>query len=177
MMLLCVGRVPMALMTLTRSTPFRSENRLHSFRKARMVARYEFSTIFVVSDSTGLSMTVSGNSSVLSTSLRNFSTRFFAVALQPAHTRQKSRMLATYSLPGITRSKLCASMGVPLSPRFANAFFKMGQATNSVVPGATVVSMSTMHDCWILSPMVRMVASSAAMSASPVRISPRSCFA
>ena len=69
-MLLCVGRILMAWMTLIRSTPFRSANRLHSFRNARIVARYEFSTIFVVSDSMGRSMTVKGNFLVLSTSFR-----------------------------------------------------------------------------------------------------------
>ena len=41
----------------------------------------------------------------------------------------------------------------------------MGQATNSVVPGATVVSISTRQYGGIFSPMVRMVASSAAISA------------
>ena len=74
-MLLCVGRILIALITLIRSTPLRSENRLHSFRNARIVARYEFSTIFVVSDSMGRSITVSGNCSVFRTSRRNFSTR------------------------------------------------------------------------------------------------------
>ncbi len=59
-MLLCVGRILMALTTLIRSTPLRSANRLHSLRKARVVARNEFSTILVVSDSMGRSMTVSG---------------------------------------------------------------------------------------------------------------------
>ena len=38
-MLLWVGRILMALMTLIRSTPLRSAKRLHSFRKARIVAR------------------------------------------------------------------------------------------------------------------------------------------
>ena len=52
-MLLCVGRFLIASTTLMRSTPLRSANMLHSFRKARVVARYEFSTIFVVSDSMG----------------------------------------------------------------------------------------------------------------------------
>ena len=96
-MLLWVGRIRIALMTLMRSTPLRSAKRLHSLRKARIVARYEFSTIFVVSDSIGRSMTVSGKSFVLRTSRRNFSTRLRASALQPEQTRQKSRMLRTYS--------------------------------------------------------------------------------
>jgi hypothetical protein len=86
-------------------------------------------------------------------------------------------MLATYSRPGITRSKLCASNGAPFSPRAANAFLRIGQATNSVVPGATVVSMSTRHFDGIRSPMVRMVTSSAAMSAAPVLMLPRLCLA
>ncbi len=102
--LLWVGRTLIALMTLTRSTPLRSENMLHSFRKARMVARYEFSTILAVSDSIGRSMTVSGNFAVFSTSFRNFTTRSRASASTPLQTRQKSRMLATYSRPGMTRS-------------------------------------------------------------------------
>jgi hypothetical protein len=59
------------------------------------VARYEFSTIFVVSDSMGRSMTVSGNSSVLRTSCRKRSTRARAGSSQPLQTRQKSRMLET----------------------------------------------------------------------------------
>ena len=94
-MLLCVGRTLMASITLIRSTPLRSENRLHSLRKARVVARYEFSTILAVSDSIGRSITVSGNSSVFSTSFRNFTTRSRAGSLQPLQTRQKSRMLET----------------------------------------------------------------------------------
>ncbi len=76
---------------------------------AKIVARYEFSTIFVVSDSIGLSITVKGNSSVFNTSCRNFSTLSRATLSQPEHTLQKSRMLETYCFPGITRSKLCAS--------------------------------------------------------------------
>ena len=91
-MLLCVGRILMALMTLIRSTPFRSENRLHSFINAKIAARYEFSMILVVSDSIGRSITVSGKCSVLRTSRRNFSTRRRASALQPEQTRQKSRI-------------------------------------------------------------------------------------
>ena len=55
----------------------------------------EFSTILAVSDSMGRSISVSGNSSTLSTSLRNLTTRSLAGASQPLHTRQKSRMLAT----------------------------------------------------------------------------------
>ena len=50
----------MASITLARSTPLRSEKRLHSFMKASIVARNEFSTILVVSDSIGRSMTVNG---------------------------------------------------------------------------------------------------------------------
>ena len=103
-MLLCVGRTRIALITFVRSTPLRSENRLHSFRNASVVARYEFSTIFAVSDSIGRSRTVSGNCFVLSTSVRNLTTRSRARASQPLQTRQKSRMLATYSRPGMTRS-------------------------------------------------------------------------
>ena len=61
-------------------------------------------------------------------------------------------------------------------PRAANAFFMIGQATNSVVPGATVVSISVRHCGWTFWPMVRMVASSALISASPVHILPKSCF-
>jgi len=38
-MLLCVGRIFIALMTFIKSTPFRSAKILHSFRKARIVAR------------------------------------------------------------------------------------------------------------------------------------------
>ena len=87
-------------------------------------------------------MTVSGNCSVLSTSRRNFSTRLRASALQPEQTRQKSRIEETYSRPGITRSKLWAKSGSLWMPRPAKAFFMIGQATNSVVPGATVVSIS-----------------------------------
>jgi UDP-N-acetyl-D-glucosamine dehydrogenase len=48
----------------------------------------------------------SGKSLVLITSCKNFSTLLRASISQPLHTRQKSRMLETYSLPGITRSKL-----------------------------------------------------------------------
>ena len=92
MILLCVGRTLMALMTLIRSTPLRSANKLHSSRNANIVARKEFSTILVVSDSMGRSITVRGNSSVFSTSLRNFSTRSLACSLQPEQTRQKSRI-------------------------------------------------------------------------------------
>ena len=62
------------------------------------------------------------------------------------------------------------------SPRAAKAFCRIGHATNSVVPGATVVSMSVRHSGEIFSPIVRSVASSAAISTSPVRMSPRSCF-
>ncbi len=61
-------------------------------------------------------------------------------------------------------------------PRVAKAFFMIGQATNSVVPGATVVSISTRQLGWIFSPMVRMVASRAAISASPLRMLPSSCL-
>ena len=46
-------------------------------------------------------------------------------------------------------------------PRAAKAFFMIGQATNSVVPGATVVSISVRQSGWTCSPMVRMVASRA----------------
>ena len=38
----------------------------------------------------------------------------------------------------MTLSKLWARSGTDLIPRSANAFFRIGQATNSVVPGATV---------------------------------------
>ncbi len=102
--------------------------------------------------------------------------RALASAVQPEQTRQKSRMLRTYSRPGMTRSKLCASSGSDSIPRAANARFMIGHATNSVVPGATVVSMSTRHDGWIFSPIVRIVASRALISALPVFILPRSCF-
>ena len=123
----------------------------------------------------GRSMTVSGNSSVLRTSRRNFSTRSRASSLQPAQTRQKSRMLAHVvaarhdALEAVGQQRRRASM-----PRAAKAFLRIGQATNSVVPGATVVSISTRQFGGIFSPMVRMVASRAAMSASPVRMLPRS---
>ena len=96
--------------------------------------------------------------------------------MQPEQTRQKSRMLRTYSRPGITRSKLWASSGADAIPRAANARFMIGHATNSVVPGATVVSMSTRHDGGICSPIVLIVASSALISALPVRMLPRSCL-
>ncbi len=76
----------------------------------------------------------------------------------------------------MTRSKLCASRGSEWIPRVANAFFMIGQATNSVVPGATVVSMSTRHGGSIRSPIVRMVASRALISASPLRMLPSSCL-
>ena len=61
-------------------------------------------------------------------------------------------------------------------PRAAKARFRIGQATNSVVPGATVVSIRVRHSGWIFSPMVRSVASSAAISTSPVRMLPRLRF-
>ena len=61
-------------------------------------------------------------------------------------------------------------------PRAAKAFFMIGQATNSVVPGATVVSISVRQSGLTRSPMVRIVASSALISASPLRMLPRSCF-
>ena len=61
-------------------------------------------------------------------------------------------------------------------PRAANAFFMIGQATNSVVPGATVVSIRTRQSGLTFSPIVRIVASSACMSASPVRMSPSACL-
>jgi hypothetical protein len=77
----------------------------------------------------------------------------------------------------MTRSKLWARSGVPERPRAANAFLRIGQAMNSVVPGATVVSMRTRHSSGIRSPIVRSVSSRAAMSVSPVRMLPRSCFA
>ncbi|MBA7665329.1 hypothetical protein ES703_73399 [subsurface metagenome] len=163
-------------MTLIRSTPFRSANKLHSSRNARRQARKEFSTIFVVSDSIGRSITVSGYSSVFSTSVRNFSTRSLASALQPEQTRQKSRIDETYCFPGITRSKLCASSGSESIPRAAKVFFIIGRATNSVVPGATVVSINVRHLGGTLSPMVFIVASSALISALPVRILPSSCL-
>ena len=51
--------------------------------------------IFVVSDSIGRSITVSGKFSVSSTCRRNFSTRFRAWTLQPEQARQKLRTLAT----------------------------------------------------------------------------------
>ena len=86
-------------------------------------------------------------------------------------------MLATYSRPGITRSKLWDRSGVPRRPRDANAFLRIGQATNSVVPGATVVSMRTRQRSGILSPIVLSVVSNAAMSVSPVRMFPSSCLA
>ena len=59
-------------------------------------------------------------------------------------------------------------------PREANAFFMIGQATNSVVPGATVVSISVRQCGWTFSPIVRMVASRAFISASPLRMLPSS---
>ena len=96
--------------------------------------------------------------------------------MQPEQTRQKSRIDETYSRPGITRSKLWASSGSLSMPRAANAFFMIGQATNSVVPGATVVSISVRQCGWTFSPMVRIVASRAVISASPVRMLPRSCL-
>ena len=99
--------------------------------------------------------------------MRNLTTRSRASGVQPEQTRQKSRMLETYSRPGMTRSKLWLSSGTDLMPRWAKAFFMIGQATNSVVPGATVVSISTRQWGSILSPMVRIVASRAVISASP----------
>jgi len=113
---------------------------------------------------------------MFSTSPRNFAVRAFASGVQPEQTRQKSRMLRTYSRPGITRSKLCASSGSDRRPRSAKARLRIGHATNSVLPGATVVSMRTRHEGGILSPMVRMVASSALISAMPVRMPPRCGF-
>jgi len=113
---------------------------------------------------------------VLRTSLRNVTTRSRASGVQPEQTRQKSRMDLTYSRPGMTRSKLWARSGTVSIPRAANAFFMMGQATNSVVPGATVVSISVRHSGPTRSPMVRTVASSAVISVCPVRRLPRSCF-
>ena len=55
-----VGRTLIASMTFFRSTPFRSAKSDHSSMNARIVARYEFSIIFAVSDSIGLSRTVNG---------------------------------------------------------------------------------------------------------------------
>ena len=141
-----------------------------------MVARYEFSTILVVSDSIGLSITVNGNSLVFKTSCKNVSTLSLASLLHPEQTLQKSRMEETYSFPGITRSKLCASKGVSLRPLFVKAFFRIGHATNSVVPGATVVSINTNACGGMVSPIVRMEASSAAISVSPVRMFPKSAL-
>ncbi len=46
----------------------------------------------------------------------------------------------------------------------------------SVVPGGTVVSMSTMHDGSIFSPMTFMDSSRAAISALPLVQLPSSCF-
>ncbi len=77
-------------------------------------------------------------------------------------------------MPGITRSKLWASSGSDFMPRAANAFFIIGQAMYSVVPGATVVSMSVRQFGWTLSPIVFIVASRAFISAVPVRILPSS---
>ncbi len=111
---------------------------------------------------------------MLSTSRRNFSTRRRASSLQPEQTRQKSRIEATYSRPGITRSKLWAKSGSLSMPRAAKAFFMIGQATNSVVPGATVVSISVRQWGRTFSPMVRIVASRAVISASPLRMLPSS---
>ncbi len=113
---------------------------------------------------------------MFSTSLRNLSTRSRASALQPEQTRHISRMEDTYSRPGITRSKLCASNGSEPRPRTAKAFLRIGQPTNSVVPGATVVSISTRHSGRIFWPMILRVASRAAISASPVRMLPSSCL-
>jgi len=50
----------------------------------------------------------------------------------------------------------------------------IGQATNSVVPGATVVSIKVRHCSCTFSPMVRTVASKADISASPLRMLPNS---
>ncbi len=97
--------------------------------------------IFVVSDSIGLSITVSGNSSVFRTSCRNLVTLALDSLLTPEQTRQKSRIEDTYSLPGMTRSNECASRGSLSIPRSLKAFLRIGHATYSVVPGATVVSI------------------------------------
>ena len=48
------------------------------------------------------------------------------LGLIPLHTRQKLRMEETYSLPGMTRSKLWASRGSSLMPRSSKAFLKKG---------------------------------------------------
>ncbi len=64
---------------------------------------------------------------------------------RPARNRGSRQ---TYSRPGITRSKLWASSGSLSMPRAAKAFFMIGQATNSVVPGATVVSISVRQCGW-----------------------------
>lgn len=108
--------------------------------------------------------------------MRNFSTRRRASSVQPAHTRQKSRIDATYSRPGMTRLNEWASTGSEVMPRASNARLRIGNATNSVVPGATVVSMSTRQCGWIFSPMVRSVSSSAPISTSPVRRFPSDSF-
>ncbi len=76
----------------------------------------------------------------------------------------------------MTRSKLCESNGSLSMPREANAFFMIGQATNSVVPGATVVSINVRQCGCTFWPIVRMVASSAVISASPDRMLPSSCL-
>ena len=52
----------------------------------------------------------------------------------------------------------------------------IGKATNSVVPGATVVSIKTRQCGETFSPMVRIVGSRAAISTSPVDMSPRLFF-
>ncbi len=177
-MLLWVGRFLIAAMTFTRSTPLRSENRLHSFTKARIVARYEFSTILVVSDSIGRSITVSSYCSVLRTSRRNRSTRIRAASSQPLQTRQKSRMLDTYCRPGITRSKLCASSGVAGEAPGGERLLEDGPRDELGRPrGDGRLDEDQAVRSRMRSPIVRSVASRAAMSVSPVRMLPRSCLA
>ena len=130
----------------------------------------------MVSDSIGRSITVSGKLLGVEDLAEEILHACRATALQPEQTRQKSRIDETYSRPGMTRSKLWAKSGSLAMPRAAKAFFMIGQATNSVVPGATVVSISVRQAGWTRSPMVRIVASRALISASPLRMLPRSCF-
>jgi hypothetical protein len=55
----------------------------------------------------------------------------------------------------VVGKELWAKSGSRAMPRAARAFFTIGQATNSVVPGATVVSISVRHSGRTFTPMVR----------------------
>ena len=139
--LLCVGLILIALITLIKSTPFRSANKLHSSRKARIVAlirilnnlrRFRFDRPIHNRQREFF---------VFKTSCRNLSTRLFRFfvasrAYPPEIPYRRYIVFAWHNPLETVRKKW-----LRLYASFTNAFFMIGQATNSVVPGATVVSI------------------------------------